>query len=120
MQSIAGQRAEPDARLVQQIDALSARVEMLEKRLSSLSQCTVQQYWDGRLHLPAGRLIAAAGETRMTLEPTRFNVVVNGKVIVGSSVNAPSPPPAQAGQPLPGGAGWQSIAAASGIQDPRR
>jgi hypothetical protein len=103
----------PDARLVQQIEALSARVAMLEKRLRSLSQCAVQQYWDGRLHLPAGNLSVIVGGTRMTMESARFSVVVNGKEILGS-----------AGQPLQqtsvaSGSSWQSTAASSGIADPR-
>ena len=108
----------PDARLVQQIEALSARVEVLEKRLRSLSECAVQQYWDGRLHLPAGKFTVIVGTTRMTMESNRFSVVVNGKEILGSagSTTAPST------QPMPGGGAqsWQSMAAANGIQDPRR
>ncbi len=103
----------PDARLVQQIEALSARVAMLEKRLRSLSQCAVQQYWDGRLHLPAGKLDVIVGGARMTLESARFSVVVNGKEVLGS-----------AGQSLQqtsgaGGNSWQSTAASNSIADPR-
>jgi hypothetical protein len=103
----------PDARLVQQIDVLSARVAMLEKRLRSLSQCAVQQYWDGRLHLPAGKLDVIVGGTRMTIDSARFIVVVNGKEIVGSA--------GQSLQQTSGASGnsWQSTAASSGIADPR-
>ena len=103
----------PDPRLVQQIEALSARVAMLEKRLRSLSQCAVQQYWDGRLHLPAGKLDVIVGGTRMTIESARFSVVVNGKEILGSA--------GQSLQQMAGASGnsWQSTAASSGIADPR-
>jgi hypothetical protein len=111
------QRPEPpDARLVQQIEALSARVMVLEKRLRSLGQCAVQQYWDGRLHLPAGKLDVIVGGTRMTMESARFSVVVNGKQIVGSTA-----PAGQSLQQSSGGSAtsWQSTAAGSGIGDPR-
>src|SRR4051812_20938150 len=121
----AGLRAEPpDARLVEQIEALSARVTMLEKRLHSLSQCVVQQYWDGRLHLPAGNLSITVGGTRLTMESTRFSVVVNGKEIVGSTglaAGGQSTPVGQSLQQMSGGSGtsWQSTAASGGIDDPR-
>lgn len=121
--SSAGLRPEPpDARLVKQIEALSARVAMLEKRLRSLSQCAVQQYWDGRLHLPAGNFSVIVGGTRMTVESTRFSVVVNGKEIVGATGNTPAGQSAPAGQSLQqmpgGGTGWQSTAASNGIANP--
>jgi hypothetical protein len=93
-------------------------VAMLEKRLRSLSQCAVQQYWDGRLHLPAGKLSVIVGGTRMTMESARFSLVVNGKEILGSAGLG------SAGQSLgqmSGGSAtnWQSIAASNGIADPR-
>jgi hypothetical protein len=117
MRHDAGQRPQPpDARLVQQIEALSARVELLEKRLRSLSQCAVQQYWDGRLHLPVGKLSVIVGGTRMTMESTRFSVVVNGKEILGSAVT----PSGQSLQQMSGGSGtsWQSSAAGNAIENP--
>ena len=126
MSDYGGQRPEPpDARLVQKIELLSARVEMLEKRLRSLGQCAVQQYWDGRLHLPAGKLSVMVGETWMTMEPSRFSIVVNGREILGSGVNAPSPsaqqPSGASLQQMSGGSagGWQSTAAGNAIQNPR-
>src|SRR5262245_28595942 len=82
----AGHRVEPpDARLVQKIEQLSARVELLEKCLRSLSQCTVQQYLDGRLHLPAGALRVSFGNTSLAMDASRFSVVVNGREILGSA-----------------------------------
>jgi hypothetical protein len=121
----AGQRVEPpDARLVQKIEQLSARVELLEKRLRSLSQCAVQQYWNGRLHLPAGKLSITLGQTSMIMDASRFSIVVNGREILGSAGHAPSAPPPQApaGASLPGGSAnsWQSIAAGNAIENPRQ
>ena len=120
----ASQRPDPpDARLVHQIETLSARVELLEKRLRSLSECAVQQYWDGRLHLPAGKLIALVGQTCMTVDSTRFSVVVNGREVAGGSgVNAPAQQSGASLQQMAGGSagGWQSTAAANGISNPRR
>jgi hypothetical protein len=125
MQSVrynASQRPDPpDARLVHQIETLSARVELLEKRLRSLGECAVQQYWDGRLHLPAGKLIATVGQTCMTIDSTRFSVVVNGREVVGGSgVNAPAQQSGASLQQMAGGSsgGWQSTAAGNGIENP--
>ena len=120
----------PDARLVAKIEALTTRVEILEKRLKSLSECAVQQFWDGRLHLPAGGVFRVEiGQSKLAMDGGRFTVVVNGKTIVASGSPTPAPAPSGSAGSSQGGSSigsmqqsnssWQSIAQSNATSDPR-
>jgi hypothetical protein len=123
------QRAEPpDPRLVAKLEALATRVEILEKRLKSLSECAVQQFWDGRLHLPAGDVLRVElGQCKLAMDGARFTVIVNGKTVVGSTGAAGasgSPGSGQAGSSLgsmgQSNSSWQSVAQSNSIESPRQ
>jgi hypothetical protein len=119
------------------VASLVARVAVLEHSLAKLQTCTVQQFPDGRLYLPAG-------EKLRIRNPSGF---MNAYTTVDcSAVSADAPRPAWTGPPRPcgqvlaapnpqlhapslpsgNGAGigsragrdWQSIASANSIENP--
>jgi hypothetical protein len=110
-----------------QLQILMARVDALEAQVRQLQAGTVQQWPDGRLHLPAGnKLQVDIGNTRLSMDVASFTVEANGQVLLGSRPGwqppAPTPPAtgvqglaAQAGS----GGSWQSQAAANGTENPR-
>ena len=109
-----------------QLQILMARVDALEAQVRQMQACTVQQWPDGRLHLPAGnKLQVEIGNTRLTMDVASFTVEANGQILLGSRPGWQPPPTASAGglQGIAAQAGsagsWQSQAAANGISDPR-
>jgi hypothetical protein len=148
MEQIAAARAEAareaaERKFIAHVNALTERVAVLEQALRRLQTCTVQQYADGRIYLPAGN--------KLTFEvPGVYGVMSSctvdfknsrvaaprpltagppspaGHVVLSTNVNAPasplpgSPPPAVQGQALQAPQqSWQSIASSNSINDPR-
>lgn len=130
------------------IASLVSRVDALEASLRNLQTCTVQQFADGRLYLPAGsklrvELPAAFGrrsyETvdveKLTVEAPRpmtagpprpcGQVIITRPSAPVQRGQAPPPPSAPAGASLQslgnkaGQGNWQSQAQSNGISNPR-
>ncbi len=131
------------------VNALTARVEALEVALRRLQTCTVQQFADGRLYLPAGNKLrfevpGPYGPWYQTVDLTKCDVEAPRPLTAGPpspagyvvvSTHAPAPslpsgpavPPAPSGpagqslQSIAGGRGnWQSIAGSNTMNDPRK
>ena len=109
-----------------QLQILLARLDALEAQVRQMQASTVQQWPDGRLHLPAGnRLQVEIGNTRLSMDVASFTVEANGQVLLGSRPGwQPSPAtPAGGLQGVAAQAGsagnWQSQAAANGTSNPR-
>lgn len=109
-----------------QLQILMARLDALEAQVRQMQACTVQQWPDGRLHLPASnRLQVEIGNTRLTMDVASFTLEANGQVLLGSRPGWQPSPTAPAGglqgvAAQAGSAGsWQSQAAANGTSNPR-
>jgi hypothetical protein len=105
------------------VQSLLQRVEALEAALRDLAASAVQQHPDGRLQLPAGhQLRIETGNTRLTMDVTRFTVEANGRVVVETPPVSQAPAaPAPSGQSLAQSpTSWQSIAQQNMTADPRR
>lgn len=108
------------------LQALTQRVEALEAAVEQLQECTVQQWPDGRLHLPASHVLRIEfGNTRLVMDFRTFMVEVNGQVILGppamqqqTSTSSSGSVQDSAGQSAPGS--WRDIAQQGGIASPRR
>ena len=136
-------RAAAERKLLAHIQDLTDRVAVLESALRRLQACTVQQFADGRLHLPAGSklrfaLLGPYGQTmyhsvdlaKCTVEaPRPFSAGAPspaGYVILGTNVNAPGAAmpagpvgPSLQGLPTSSNGNWQSIASANSMDNPR-
>jgi hypothetical protein len=132
------ERVAAERMLVQHVQELRARVETLERALAALTECAVQQRWDGRLYLPAHRplvLDATVNGSRLAIEAAvrpMLEPPVNGATIPfaagvpAAPLPLPTGPSTSQGQSslssMAGAAGagtsWQSIAASNSVDNP--
>jgi len=139
--------AAEERRLMALVQFLHERVAHLETSVRRLQLCTVQQFADGRLHLPAGNKVKVAMTFPNQSIPTYYTVDLTNtwveaprpleahprspavSVFLGSTSDVRVPPlptgPAPAtGQSLSqmggGPGGWQSIATSNAMADPRK
>jgi hypothetical protein len=108
------------------VQRLTTRLDALEAQLQLLQTSTLQQWPDGRVHLPAvNRLHIEIGNTRLTMDMATFTVEANGQVIVSARPLMQPQMTSQQGGSLQslaaqaGSGSWQSQAHQSGVEDPR-
>lgn len=115
-----------ERQLAPYIQTLTSRLEALEAAVRGLQERSVQQLDDGRLYLPAGnKLRIEIGNTRLTMDVTKFTVEANGQVILAASAPSLAPrtyaPNSLQGMAAQAGVGnsWSSTAQQNAIENPR-